>query len=179
MIEFVKKNRRMLICTVLALIAGILIGASIVLSVCADQKSGVVRTEDDVLKEPSIVQKTTFAACGHTVAYPLENMGLATLDMQTIASRFPDSTVKQESDGTIIVVKESDNYCPEHFVLRYDASGALTIYKTNPQTAVPEEVRGLSGDVSLSESETLEELKQGIPFASMAEIDIYLENIES
>lgn len=179
MVEFIKENRRILICTVLALIAGMLIGASIVLAVYSNQKESIQRERGAGVELSSVVQNTTFSACGHTASHTVESSELSLLDIQTIASQFPDSTVKKETDGTIVVQKEVDGYCPEHFVLKCDDMGTLSVYKTNPQTAVSEEVQKLSNDVSLLENDLVAELENGLAFASMADIDVYLENIES
>ena len=200
MLHYLRENRRILICTVLALIAGMLLGYVLQPSEAPGQsvqnqaeaapvdRIGVV----SILPTTRVERETCFLQCGHTVISTLENAsGFTGLTKTELADRYPKAIITSFSSDLVHIVERFEGYCPEHFVLLSAEEGMLKVMRMQAETLasagvlpeaetlenvcvleIPDALEGL-------DAETAEQLQQGEAFSSLDEINRYLENLES
>lgn len=188
MLHYLRENRRILICTVLALIAGMLLGYVLQPSEAPGQsvqnqaeaapvdRIGVV----SILPTTRVERETCFLQCGHTVISTLKNAsGFTGLTKTELADRYPKAIITSFSSDLVHIVERFEGYCPEHFVLLFAEEGMLKVMRMQAETLenvcvleIPDALEGL-------DAETAEQLQQGEAFSSLDEINRYLENLES
>lgn len=96
-----------------------------------------------------------------------------------IRNMYPDGTVTENSDGIIEICRKMQGVCPNHYILKPDEYGTLCVYKTNENSLELELVLTLNVSLSDISEEAQQEMKYGICFDTLKEIDQYLENAES
>jgi len=100
------------------------------------------------------------------------------MNQEQLASLYPDWTLKQFEKSRVVFEKQTDNYCPNHFII-FDENGYLAVYKTSFD----------DGELHLHEltdirSDMLDEhfrnlIKQGKAVETLEEIDYIIENWDS
>lgn len=187
MLSFLRENRRILVCTALALAAGLLLGLA--LTMAPAQQPGEPAqdaAEVDRIGEPSILPETRverdicYLGCQHreTVAVT-DTSVLVGMTRQELAAYWPDAVVTSFTSELVRVVVSSEGYCPKHLLLQANAQGKLEVSQMQPDTLTMASVLEL--DVSLDGlgEEARDELQEGVPFDSLEEINHYLESMES
>lgn len=188
MLHYLKENRRILICTALALAAGILLGYALGPSETPQQnlpnqaeaapvdRIGVV----SILPTTRVEREICFLQCGHTVVSALENASEFTgLTKTELSDRYPKAIITSFSSELVHIVERCEGYCPEHYVLQSADEGMLKVMRMQVETlenvCVLEITAGLDG----LDAEAAEQLQKGEAFSSLDEINRYLENLES
>ena len=179
MLHYLRENRRILICTVLALIAGLLLGYVLQPSEAPGQ-SVQNQAEAAPVDRIGVVSILPTTRVGHTVISTLENAsGFTGLTKTELADRYPKAIITSFSSDLVHIVERFEGYCPEHFVLLSAEEGMLKVMRMQAETLenvcvleIPDALDGL-------DAETAEQLQQGEAFSSLDEINRYLENLES
>lgn len=182
--QFIKRNGRILVVTILALAAGIMIGLCIGLSMAADNQSLLLQPTGNVgmasvLPETRIVRHVRFESCGHEVlSEPPQKAFIGYT--QTELESFYAPCVIGRFDGEQIEINQSmENYCPKHYVLKQEGED-LCVYRTESEHLTWQLERVLDTELAaMLQDEMHEQLAKGIAFDSLSEIDAYLESIES
>lgn len=129
-----------------------------------------------VLPDAEVIWRTRFTSCGHVSLH--EGEDITGYTREALQTRFPEAAVVTFSAGRVCMEEEQGGYCPAHLVviLRH---GEPVILQTDAQTYAPREIARLEWDVSALSGSALAELTRGVPFQELAEIDEYIENLES
>ena len=124
-----------------------------------------------------IIFETFYNKCNHKevkeVIAPIE---IVNLNQEELEAKYKDYTIKRFSVENVILYKEIDSYCENHFVLK-ESEGVIAIYKIN--NLGEEELMDLT-DVSvqyLSETDKLN-LQDGIKIYGIENLDKALEDFE-
>lgn len=177
-----QENRRLLVSTILAVVAGILIGVCIripVLEAAPDASEASVPGETQVLPAAVLRVDAHFSKCPHIVETTLDAAPYAGYTQKQLADAFPTASIAEFASGSIRLIRAYAGYCPKHFVLKTDDAGKLCIVTTDAQTLDETRVQDVSFDDALLPLETRAELSGGLVFDSLDGINSYLESFES
>jgi len=178
-----RENKRLLLCTALALIAGLLAGYSLRLSQEASLEEPGVETGAiglvSILPSADIMLETSFSSCGHSVERQLDTATYVGFSEAEMSNAFIDADITEFSAKRVRIRRMHTGWCPRHVLLKTGADGALHIYRTDETTLRQMELQRLSFEPSQLDESAASELTAGVAFDSVDEINAYLENAES
>ena len=179
---FWEENKYLLLVAVLALVAGTVMGMAIGLSIAQPEESaqtGAIGTAS-VLPDTRIIRNVTFTRCEHTLSMPVEAAGFVGYTREELAAFYADYEVMEFSGERVTIRQQVTGCCPEHLLLREDGDEVLSVYRMD-ETYFSEELQRVLPFAALSSlpEETRQNLRAGIVFATLRDIDAYLEGIES
>lgn len=115
--------------------------------------------------------KIFFTLCGHEITKS-ENSVLT-------ADLYEESPVGEiSSDGGNVIFEKVEGFCPKHYVVKA-TEGSFAIYKRNAETLENEYLMDITKAVGEIDENVFAELKAGISFSSLKEIDQYFEDAGS
>ncbi|HOF95475.1 MAG TPA: hypothetical protein PLE79_08040 [Clostridia bacterium] len=132
-----------------------------------------------ILPETEVKLNYEFLLCGHVIEKTEKDGELTGLRLEDIANKYPDCRVLEFDEAHVVISRELERYCPKHYILFLDDNNKLCILHTDEADFEKEVVTVLNYDVSALPEEVLDLLKEGISFASLEEINLYLEDAES
>lgn len=185
MLNFLKENRRILLCTALALAAGTLLGGALSLPRMAQQQTEPAEQagrigEASILPATAIERQVCYLACGHLTEGPLPDAdALVGMTRRELAQAYPEAAITTFTSERVRLVVSAEGYCPAHLLLMADAEGALAVYQMQEDTLQMETVLALPLAADAFDAETAAALAAGVPFDTMDEINAYLESMES
>ncbi len=181
---FFRENARLLICTALAFVAGMLAGAS--LRIAAEERKAAGESAEtgviglvSVLPSTGITLETCFAVCGHTVSRELDNASYVGFSEAEMAEHFFGADFTEFSSKRVVMRRSQPGCCPEHVLLKSAADGTLRVYQTEADTFRQRELQHLGETPALLDESVAAELAAGVAFDSIDEINAYLESVES
>lgn len=131
-----------------------------------------------ILPTTEVTWTLHFDACGHDAVL---HDGTAVMGMtaKQIAAAFPNVTVLLLDSSRAVLIGEMDGCCPEHYLLCATDDGRLTVKRFSPALMGYEECMELAMSAWESDEEARSELEDGIAFDTLAEIDMYIEAMET
>jgi len=131
-----------------------------------------------ILPDTDVVWKYRFAQCGHELT--AENgVDLTGYTLADITAAYPDCRVTEMSAEHTAIERMLNEYCPEHYVLVWTEENTLSVFHTQAETMLVEELMQLALDPGSLDTALLEPLRSGMAFDSLMEINAYLEDAES
>lgn len=185
MLEFLRENRRILVCTALALCAGVLLGLALRLPAAAAEPSPEAEQvgsigEASILPTTAVERQVCYLACHHTVEQVMgDTSPLIGMTRQELAAAYPDAAITSFTAERVRLVLSVDGYCPAHLLLRADAQGTLAVWRMQEDALEMQPVLTLAATLDAFDGETAAALSEGVLFDSMDEINAYLESMES
>lgn len=182
MLQFLKDNYRMILLTILALAAGLVIGVFIGLAIDANEQTaeetgntGVV----SVLPGAVIEKYIRFDGCGHTLSVPVESRAFIGYTEDELAAFYDTGSVDSFSSTYAAISFVQVGYCPNHYVLGI-VDGLLCVYRTSAETLARDIVQVIQAvdPLEFPEEERML-LETGVAFDTLEQIDAYLESVES
>lgn len=179
---FIKKYLTVFVATATG-IAGILIGSAIFSERTEtppqDDASGVAAVgEYSILPTTEVTWIYSFHKCGEE--YVVKNkesvMGLSQSEIERF---FPQSSVIEISNKKAVIKQKLDGCCPQHFLVEMGNDNKVRIYQTNPTNFQKEEIMPIETDYDLLSMDTIEDLRSGLLFSSMEDINKYFEAIDN
>lgn len=179
---FWEANKYLLLVAILALIAGANIGLAIGFAAAPAAESsetGNIGTAS-VLPDTKIERIVTFTRCEHTVSVPVQSNGFVGYTEEELATFYADYEIERFDSEQVIVTQRVDSCCPAHLLLREDGDAALCVYRTDATFFSEELQQALPFEhLSALPEETRRSLREGVVFATLGDIDAYLESIDS
>lgn len=184
---WIRNNARLLLCSALAMAlglgAGVLIPREAVPPNPAETPEPVTRPAaqgggPSILPGTEVRVEYVFAGCGHTVAVEGAE-SLHGLDAAGVTVLWPDAEVLELTGERARIRRERPGHCPDHYVLALTEEGRLTVTHTDENNPAEVTVSTLEYDPTGLPADVLAELREGIAFGSLAEINGYLEDVES
>lgn len=142
-----------------------------------NQQASAERT---TLEEGSeLLQTLTYTRCEHTVTRrltaPVELYGKT---MEETAAMYPEWRITEFSPKMVKMDRQPDLFCPDHMVLMPNGAGYLCVFENRYGDALAL-VRELELEVKNLPSAAQEEVEEGIGFSTAAEMEQWLESVES
>lgn len=179
---FWKENWRLLVCTILALCAGILIGMYIGINLYSkaalQTRTATHGATDTVQPDTVILLHVEFMKCGHENTVLLDNtpyLGMSEAQMRQVMT---DEMIEGFSSKHVYLSAEREGYCPDHIVLKKE-SGKLCVYRTKSSSLTKELLYKLNLDTVVFSPTEQTMLKEGIVFDTLSEVNAFLESAES
>lgn len=128
-----------------------------------------------VVDEGAAVQFiTVYMSCGHQITKEeLAPPDIVGLNEDQIAARYTGWRIDEFSPDKIVLIKEVDGYCPEHFVIK-EHDGHVAVYKI-----LGELVRDTEIPLDILPDIMQQQIKKGIIVNTEEEINSILENLDS
>lgn len=133
--------------------------------------------EEKVSPNCSFVQKVYYKNCEHTTSQYLElPTELVNLTEEQVAEKYPDCKIESFTSNEIILYKEADAECGEHYLIK-DNEGQLTVYQILEDGTEKEiEVTGVTTEY-LPETDKIN-MKDGIRVNGKKELNQLIEDFE-
>ena len=132
--------------------------------------------EEKVSPNATIIVKKHYLKCGHTtkdyVEIPKEFVNMSE---QEIKKEFSKWELKGFSSNEIVIQREMEGICDEHFVLK-DRNGVIAIYRENEEGEELKEITEIS--VKYLTNEDRKKLEKGIKAIGKEELNRALEDFE-
>ena len=126
-----------------------------------------------------LLQTLTYTRCEHTVTRrltaPVELYGKT---MEETAALYPEWRITEFSAVMVRMERQPDMFCPDHMVLMPNGAGYLCVFENRYGDALAL-VRELELEVKNLPSAAQEEVEEGIGFSTAAEMEQWLESVES
>lgn len=130
------------------------------------------------LKSTKVEWKLRFNGCGHYIT--LKSQGdIAGMDKEEAKAAYSDYSAELFTSAYVSLVKDSDGFCPEHYVMLSGEDGdMLEVYKRNTQTLENEHITSIdiSPDKFAEDAAALQ--AGGMLFNTLQEINEYIESAE-
>lgn len=133
--------------------------------------------EEKISPNATLILKKHYKECDHTIKeYAEIPEEFVNLTKSEIEKEYPEWEVEKFTPLDIILIKEEEGFCNEHFILK-EEQGVITVYKIDKQGGESlYDTTGISVEY-LTENDKLE-LKNGIKVYGKEELNSMLENYE-
>lgn len=133
--------------------------------------------EEKISPNATLILKKHYKECDHTIKeYAEIPEEFVNLTKSEIEKEYPEWKVEKFTPLDIILIKEEEGFCNEHFILK-EEQGVIIVYKIDKQGEESlYDTTGISVEY-LTESDKLE-LKNGIKVYGKEELNSMLENYE-
>lgn len=133
--------------------------------------------EEKISPNATLILKKHYKECDHTIKeYAEIPEEFVNLTKSEIEKEYPEWEVEKFTPLDIILIKEEEGFCNEHFILK-EEQRVITVYKIDKQGKESlYDTTGISVEY-LTESDKLE-LKNGIKVYGKEELNSMLENYE-
>lgn len=126
-----------------------------------------------------LLQTLTYTRCEHVVTRrvtaPAELYGKT---LQEVEPLYDEWQITEFAPKLIKMEQRPDLYCPDHMVLMPDATGVLCVFQNKYGDALAL-VSELELELSALPAAVQEEVRPGIGFATLSELEQWLESVES
>ncbi len=126
----------------------------------------------------AVTWETLYTSCGHTTTSGDTAAAYIGLTRDELLARYPGCEIVELTSEKLVLRRQVAGYCPDHLILKHDDKG-LVVMKTDPATGEQQALLHINFDLSLLDSEVLEQLDKGLIFETLEQIDSYLEGIDS
>ncbi|MDD4075370.1 MAG: hypothetical protein PHC80_04695 [Eubacteriales bacterium] len=126
--------------------------------------------------QADVVIETAFGSCGHICSRQGE--GVVGCTQSDLNERFPDYAIEEFNKDKVVLRQQKPGYCPAHLILTM-AEGKTVIMQTDAQTLQSERIIDPAWDISGADAALVKQLEAGIAFDELAQIDEFIENLES
>jgi hypothetical protein len=194
--HFIRRNGAAVVCCIAALCCGFGLGLLLTPSekappeISASEEplaehmseqpaENVIKTGDSaILPTTDVVWIDYYLKCGHEyVNSKTDNIiGMTGPELE---NKYPDYAVTQMSLESVRLVREIDGYCPSHYLLKIGGDDSLLVMRTDPETLTLKQEKEFSIDLDALGAGVQEQLKEGIVFDTMDEINAFIEDAES
>ena len=135
--------------------------------------------EGVVAENCELLQTLTYTRCEHVVtrrvAAPVELYGKTLADVEAL---YPEWRITEFSPSLIKMEQQPDLFCPDHVVLMPDGAGVLCVFENKYGDALAL-VTELTLTLDALPASLQEEARHGIGFSSLADLEQWLESVES
>lgn len=178
--QFILENKRILIVTALAILAGILIGFSIAISYSENevQETGA-SIGKCIAPNADIRAELTFTRCEHRIQIALDPEPYVGLNQKELASRHPGAIISKFEPEKIVFTKHVTGVCGSHYLMELQEDGKIVVRHFDETLLDMKDAVTIGMSASTLEPLLVSELEDGVVFSSMNEVNAYLENAES
>jgi len=166
----------------IALGAAVVMAAAGALMLPADAQAPNAQASaaEEKLREGSeLLQTLSYTRCEHVVTRrvtaPVELYGKG---LNEVAAMYPEWRITEFSPAMVKMEKQPEMFCPDHMVLMPDGAGMLCVYENKYGDSMAL-VRETGLQVKELPAAAQEDIEFGLGFATGAEMEAWLESVES
>ena len=133
--------------------------------------------EEVVLPNTTLIMEQTFSKCGHTEKEQYKvPIAIVNMTKEEVENYYTDWNVTSFSKKEIIISKEVDGVCSEHYIVK-ENNGHISIYNIDENNA-EHFVKNTEILTKYLPEEDQESLKNGIKIIGKKDLSIFLEDFE-
>lgn len=176
-------NKKLVITAMVALCAGCVLGILVGLALRSSdpeaQPTGRIGIQT-ILPTTKMERHVSFTRCEHTEHAALLNEPFIGYTREELQAFYKTCEVTEFSKERVVIGQTVDAACPAHVLLRADGNGALCAYQTDREFFIEQLIRVLPVELRTDMApEEQTRLREGMLFDSLADVDAYLEGLES
>ncbi len=130
-----------------------------------------------VLDTTEVEWISVFLACGHE-RVSSDSESAVGMTLENLEAVYSDYEVRLFTAAKVKLRRELGGYCPDHYVLMLER-GEIIVQRTDSDSFLPYTVMTLPVSPETLGAEARAELETGIPFDTLAEINVYFESVDS
>ena len=157
-----------------------------ILDDCTDEYEEIEKTnamqansnnEEKISPNCSFIEKIYYKKCGHTISKYLElPVDLVNLTKEQVQEKYPDWNLEKFVSNEIVLSKELDGECGEHYLVK-DDNGKLLIYKIFEDGSQEEFERTDISTEYLTDTDKID-IDKGIRINGKQKLNEFIENFE-
>lgn len=144
-----------------------------------EARSAAAGEQVKVAQGAELIQTLTYTRCEHVVtrrvSAPVELYGKTLDEVQAL---YPEWKITEFAPAQVRMEQQPDLFCPDHMVLMPNGAGMLCVFENKYGDALAL-VSELETDVRSLPAAIQEELRDGVGFSSLIELEQWLESVES
>lgn len=134
--------------------------------------------EEKISVKTEVIEEVYYTKCDHLITNKRKDIkSLINMTVEKIKSKYPDWEVKEFSIEKVVLYKEEQAYCGEHFLLK-DVDGFVTIYNMDNEDRIKERIEITDIETAYLPEVDQENLKEGIKVFSQQELNKVIEDFE-
>lgn len=135
-------------------------------------------SEEKISVNTQIIEEVYYSECDHLLKYSKKDIkNLVNMTEEKLANKYPDWEIKEFSMDKVVLYKEEQDYCGEHFLVK-DVNGVVTIYTMNNEDEIKERVEITEIETKYLTETDQEDLKEGIKVYTEQKLNKLIEDFE-
>lgn len=134
--------------------------------------------EEKISIDTEVVEEVYYTECDHLVKDTRNNIqNIINMTKQELQDKYPDWEIKEFSTQKVVLYREEQNYCGEHFLLK-DVDGFVTIYNMDNEDKIKERIEITEIETKYLTETDQEDLKEGIKVYTQQKLNKLIEDFE-
>lgn len=145
--------------------------------------TNTVEIQTSVAKEKisintEVVEEIYYIQCDHLIRNTRKDIkSLVNMTKEELAKKYPDWEIKEFSTEKVILYKEEQGFCNEHYLVK-DVDGVVTIYNMDNEDKINEIIETTEIETKYLTETDQEDLKEGIKVYTQQKLNKLLEDFE-
>lgn len=145
----------------------------------ADPKIANIGYTGKISEETRLIFQKYYLGCGHSQIEERNALGSELgLSLDEIMVKFDQWEISQYTDKELVLKREIDDFCPEHFILR-DRAGMLILYMPPREGKDNRTIEETQIFTNTLPPDIQNEVQRGLVLDSLEDVEHFLENLES
>lgn len=134
--------------------------------------------EEKISVNTEVVEEVYYTECDHLVKNTRNNIkNVINMTEDELKRKYPDWKIKEFSKEKVVLYKEEQNYCGEHFLVK-DVDGFITIYSMDNSDEIKERIDITDIETMYLPEADQKKLKEGIKVYSEKKLNKLIEDFE-
>lgn len=134
--------------------------------------------EEKISIDTEVVEEVYYTECDHLVKDIRSNKNnIINMTNEELAKKYPNWTIKEFCGDKVVLYKEEQNYCGEHFLVK-DIDGFVTVYSMDNENQIKERVKITDIETAYLPETDQENLKDGMKVYSEQQLNKLIEDFE-
>lgn len=134
--------------------------------------------EEKISVNTQVIEEVYYIECDHLLTNTKKDIrSLVNMTKEKLAQKYPDWEIKEFSTEKVVLYKEEQNYCNQHYILK-DVNGFITIYNMDEQDNIKERIEITEIETKYLPEKDKEDLEQGIKVYSLEKLNKLIEDYE-
>lgn len=125
-----------------------------------------------------VIEEIYYVQCDHLIKTTRKDIkSLVNMTKEELAKKYPDWEIKEFSTGKVILYKEDQGFCDEHYLVK-DVDGYVTIYNMDNEDKINELIETTEIETKYLTETDQEDLKEGIKVYTQQKLNKLIEDFE-
>lgn len=134
--------------------------------------------EEKISVNTEVVEEVYYTECDHLVKNTRNNIkNVINMTEDELKRKYPDWKIKEFSKEKVVLYKEEQNYCGEHFLVK-DVDGFITIYSMDNSDEIKERIDITDIETMYLPEADQKKIKEGIKVYSEKKLNKLIEDFE-
>lgn len=135
-------------------------------------------SEEKISIDTEIVEEIYYTECDHLIrATKRDIKNLVNMTKEELARKYPDWEIKEFSSERVVLYKEEQDFCNEHYLVK-DVDGYVTVYSMNNNDKIIEQAEVTEIETRYLTETDQEDLKEGIKVYTEQKLNKLIEDFE-